>query len=138
MRSFSLACLVLLAFCRTADSGEVFVTRTLAAGTIVSMPDLSTNDEEARDLSEEMVGLEVRRAIYAGHRIVSSDLGPPTLVRRNEVVVMTYRSGALGLRAEGRAMSAGGVGEVVDVMNLSSKRTVRAVVTGRRQVEIHR
>ena len=85
-----------------------------------------------------MIGLEVRRAVYAGHPVAPADLGPPTLVRRNEIVVMTYSVGGVSLRTEGRALAAGGSGELVEVMNLASRRTVRAVVTGTRSVEVRR
>lgn len=109
----------------------VYANRTLRVGSILNPDDLSRP-------AEALIGLEVRRAVYAGHPVTSSDLGPPTLVRRNEVVTMTYRAGGIALRAEGRALGAGGAGELVEVMNLASRRTIRAVVTGIRTVEVRR
>lgn len=37
---------------------------------------------------------------------------------------LSYRLGALEIRAEGRALSRGGVGDEIRVMNLSSRTTV--------------
>ena len=110
---------------------QILAKRTLRVGSILKPGDLTK-------ASDQMVGLEVRRAIYAGHPISESDLGPPTLVRRNEIVTMTFKNRGIALRAEGRALGAGGSGEIVEVMNLESRRTIRAVVTGSRSVEVRR
>jgi flagella basal body P-ring formation protein FlgA len=66
------------------------------------------------------------------------DLGPETLVRRNAVVTMLYSAGGLAIRTEGRALDAGGEGERVRVMNLSSRQAVPAVVRARDLVEVIR
>jgi len=121
-----------------AAAADVLAQRTLRVGTIIGAGDLAGRGTGAGDAVAAMEGLEVRRAIYAGHPVSRHDLGPPTLVRRNEIVMMSYRAGALGLRTEGRALGAAGAGEIVDVMNLVSRQTVRAVVTGRRRVEVRR
>lgn len=119
-------------------AADVFAKRTLRVGTIIGPGDLQVRGADETGAVDEMVGLELRRAVYAGHRVTGAHLGTPTLVRRNEIVAMTYRSGALGIRTEGRALTRGGQGETVDVMNLSSRQTVRAVVTGPRRVEVQR
>ena len=125
-------------------AGEVVAARTLRPGTVLAEEDLRAHGEDAGApgrLSErisELVGLETRRAIYAGRPVAPADLGPPTLVRRNDVVVMLYADGGLGIRTEGRALDSGGAGEVVRVMNLSSRQPVRAVVTGVNRVEVRR
>lgn len=138
MRSLYLSFLAVAFIAGPAVASDVFAKRTLRVGTIVESSDLQVRGDDDQKLVSEMVGLELRRAVYAGHRVTKAHLGPPTLVRRNEVVAMTYRSGALGIRTEGRALTRGGHGEMVDVMNLSSRMTVRAVVTGPRQVEVQR
>ena len=119
---------------------DVVAARTLRAGTVLTEADLRLRDGAPRDEKDlaALVGLETRRAIYAGRPVVAADLGPPTLVRRNAVVVMTYNDGALGIRTEGRALEAGGAGEAVSVLNLTSRQSVRAVVTGPNRVEVRR
>lgn len=130
-RWFAIVAAVLVVGAVPVLADEIYASRTLRVGNIVTPADLS-------EPSEQMVGLEVRKSIYAGRPVSLADLGPPTLVRRNEIVTMTYRSGGIALRSEGRALGAGSAGERVDVMNLDSRRTVRAVVTGKRAVEIRR
>ena len=129
-----------------APAQEVLAARTLRVGTVLREADLKlwdsggtgSGERNARDLIAALVGLETRRAIYTGRPVVAGDLGPPTLVRRNAVVVMLYRHRGLGIRTEGRALESGGAGEVVRVINLTSRQPVLATVTGVNQVEVHR
>lgn len=126
-----LAAAVLASQVLPAAADPVRANRTMRVGEIVAAADLSGP-------AGPMVGLEVRRAIYAGHPVGMADLGPPTLVRRNEVVTMNFAAGGIDLRAEGRALGDGGAGDVIEVMNLSSRRTIRAVIVGPRTVEVRR
>jgi len=122
----------------SAFAGDVLAARTLRVGTIVGPGDLQSRISEDQTQMETMLGLEVRKAVYAGHSVTLAHLGPPTLVQRNEIVVMAYHDGGLGIRTEGRALTRGGKGEVVEIMNLTSRQTVRATVIGLRQVEVQR
>ncbi|MEM9147094.1 MAG: flagellar basal body P-ring formation chaperone FlgA [Pseudomonadota bacterium] len=114
---------------------EVLARHTLRPGEVVTADDLRAGDGLA-DAAAAMVGLEVRRAVYAGRPIAPADLGPPTLIERNAIVTMTYRAGALAIRTEGRALDAGGEGERIRVMNLTSRQWVPAVVRGHGLVEV--
>ena len=119
----------------------VVATHTLRAGTVLQERDLKLRgggDAGGRELIAVLVGLETRRAIYTGRPVLAADLGPPTLVRRNAVVVMLYSDRGLGIRTEGRALDSGGAGEVVRVINLTSRRSLLATVTGQNQVEVQR
>jgi len=122
-----------------AGAGEVLAARTLRPGAIVAPGDLRVTgapEAEAAALLEELTGLEVRVAVYAGRPVPRGALGPPTLVERNAVVVMEYVSGGLSLRAEGRALDAGAMGARIRVMNLDSRITVSGTVAGPGRVEV--
>lgn len=54
----------------------------------------------------------------------------PVLVSRNSIVLMEYSFGPLTIQTEGRALSQGRGGELVRIMNLSSKSIVAATVAG--------
>jgi flagella basal body P-ring formation protein FlgA len=73
------------------------------------------------------VGQETRRAIAAGRPIMQADLAPAARVERNQIVPLHYRTGALSIVTEGRALDRGAEGQVISVMNLAS----RSRVTGR-------
>jgi flagellar basal body P-ring formation protein FlgA len=82
------------------------------------------------------VGMQMRRQLHAGQPLRVADLGKPDLVQRDDNVTLIYESPGLYLTVRGKAMGSGTEGDVVDVLNLQSKRTVSGVVIGRGQVAI--
>lgn len=122
-----------LALAPGALGAETLVAaRTIRAGTVLAASDLAlARGETPGGLSDpaRAVGLEARVALYAGRPIRAGDLGPPALVDRNQLVRLSYARGPLRIRAEGRALDRGGVGDLVRVMNLSSRATVTGTVT---------
>ena len=65
-----------------------------------------------------------------------ADLAKPDLVQRDDNVTLIYESAGLYLTIRGKALEGGTEGDVVNVLNLQSKRTVSGVVIGRGQVAI--
>ena len=61
---------------------------------------------------------------------------PEPLVKRNALVVMEFVRGPLSIVAEGRALSAGGEGETVRVLNTSSRIAVSALVVAPNRVRV--
>ncbi|SFB05405.1 flagella basal body P-ring formation protein FlgA [Poseidonocella pacifica] len=140
MRAVAISLLLALA-AGGAVADTLYATVTLRPGTIVGPGDFEPRDvaipgmvSDARDI----VGLETRVAIYAGRPVRPGDFGPPTIIERNDVLTLNYRGGGLRISTEGRALSQGGVGDVVRVMNLSSRSTVTGIVQPDGTVEIQR
>lgn len=116
---------LLIAAPAAADS--VVATRTLRAQTVIAADDLTLVAADLPGaLSDPLgaYGLETRVAIYAGRPVRPEDLGQPTLVQRNQTVMLIYATGALAISTEGRALARGSEGEVVQVINLASRTTV--------------
>jgi flagellar basal body P-ring formation protein FlgA len=90
-------------------------------------------DAAARRLA---VGMQMRKQLRAGQALRTSDLAKPDLVQRDDNVTLIYESSGLYLTIRGKAMESGTDGDVVNVLNLQSKRTVSGVVIGRDQVAI--
>src|SRR6476660_7597752 len=90
-------------------------------------------DAAARDRA---VGMQARRQLRAGQALRVADLARPDLVQRDQNVTLIYESPGLYLTVRGKALEGGTEGDVVNVMNLQSKRTVSGVVSGRGQVSI--
>lgn len=108
-----------------ADS--LVATRTIRAQTVIAAGDVSVADEAvpgALSRPDEAIGLEARVSIYAGRPIRREDLSAPAMVERNQLVTLGYSRGGLQIRAEGRALGRGAVGETIRVMNLASRTTV--------------
>lgn len=91
------------------------------------------NDAASRDRA---VGMQVRRQMRPGQAVRIADLAKPDLVQRDQAVTLIYESAGLYLTIRGKAVEAGTEGDVVNVLNLQSKRTVSGVVVGRGQVAV--
>jgi len=90
-------------------------------------------DAAARDRA---VGMQARRQLRANQALRVADLTKPDLVLRDQNVTLIYETAGLYLTVRGKALDSGTEGDVVNVMNLQSKRTVSGTVTGRGQVSI--
>jgi flagella basal body P-ring formation protein FlgA len=118
---------LLLLLCGPATAESVVATRTIPAQSVIGPEDVTLVDAALHGALTDpslAVGQEARVAIYAGKPVRLSDLGPPTLVQRNQVVPLIYRSGGLAISTEGRALARGSAGEVIRIMNLGSRTTV--------------
>ena len=85
---------------------------------------------------DRAVGMQARKQLRAGQALKTADLAKPDLVQRDQSVTLTYESTGLYLTIRGKALEGGTEGDVVNVLNLQSKRTVSGVVTGRGQVSV--
>jgi len=85
---------------------------------------------------ERAVGMQARRQLRAGQAMRSADLAKPDLVQRDQGVTLIYEAVGVYLTVLGKALDAGTEGDVVNVLNLQSKRTVSGVVVGRNRVAI--
>lgn len=97
----------------------------LAAGDLLLKPDVDGGDVTLHDL----IGQEARVALYPGRPVHARDVGPPTVIDRNQIVPLIYQRGGLQIVTEGRSLTRAGVGEYVRVMNLSSRNTVSGRVS---------
>lgn len=82
----------------------------------------------------DVVGMEARVALYPGRAIRAEDIGAPAVIERNQAVQLIYQSAGLEILTDGRAMGRGAVGEVLRVMNLSSRSTVVGTVRPDRSI----
>ncbi|ABD87067.1 flagellar basal body P-ring formation chaperone FlgA [Rhodopseudomonas palustris] len=90
-------------------------------------------DAASRD---DAVGMQARRQLRAGQALRLVDLSKPDLVSRDQAVTLIYQSTGLYLTVRGKALESGTEGDVVNVINLQSKRTVAGTVIGRGQVAV--
>ena len=119
-------------------ASDVTAARTLRVGSVVEKTDLKLNGDHADNVASELIGKEIKRAIYVGRAITKSDVGPITVVDRNDVVQLSYQYNGLWIRTEARALEPGGLGEEITVMNLGTRISVRARITGSRRARVVR
>jgi flagella basal body P-ring formation protein FlgA len=85
---------------------------------------------------DRAVGMQARRQLRAGQALKGADVAKPDLVQRDQGVTLVYETAGIHLTVLGKALDSGTEGDVVNVMNLQSKRTVSGVVVGRGRVAI--
>jgi flagella basal body P-ring formation protein FlgA len=105
--------------------------RAIRSHTVLEAADLELADEAVQGAVgsiEAAVGQEARVALYPGRPILASQIGAPALVERNQVVRVSYMSGALKIVTEGRALDRAAAGDPVRVMNLASRQTITGTV----------
>lgn len=100
-----------------SDLSYVFVApNNVMAGTATAM--------------DSLVGMQTRRVLRAGESLRTDDVRHPILVTKGATVTMIFDAPGITVTAIGRAMSEGGVGDTVTVLNPASFRQISAVVTG--------
>lgn len=77
---------------------------------------------------DEIIGLTVKRRIRGLQVVIPSQLEQPVLVARGQQVLMIAEQDGIEARMLGEALKNGRKGELIKVRNLSSKRTVTAIV----------
>jgi flagella basal body P-ring formation protein FlgA len=85
---------------------------------------------------EQAIGMAVRVSMRAGQAVRGNELMRPLAVQRNEQVTIHYEIPGILLSVRGKAVEAGSVGDMVNVINVQSNRTVQATVTGPGRVSI--
>ena len=122
-----------------AAAANVSAARAIRAQTVISAADLTVAEAEvpgAVERIEDAAGKEARVTLYPGRPILLSQIGPPAIVERNQLVQMVYERGALAIGAEGRALDRGGAGDRVRVMNLASKQIITGAVAQDGRIDV--
>jgi flagella basal body P-ring formation protein FlgA len=119
----------LLALASPAAAETLVAARTLPAHTIIGPADLLSRDIDVPGTVDDpilLVGMETRVALYAGRPIRPGDVGFPAIVERNQIIPLVYDARGIVIATEGRSLGRAGPGDVIRVMNLTSRNTVTA------------
>jgi flagella basal body P-ring formation protein FlgA len=108
-----------------ADS--VVATRSIPPGAVISAEDVTLvamDVPDALNALKDAIGQIAPSGLNAGHLVRADQITPQLRIQRNAVVALTLRSGGLEIQTEGRALAEGGVGDVIAIMNLSSRTRI--------------
>ena len=119
-----------LTWARSIPAGEMIQPADLVWGKAALAPAGAPNDPDA------VIGMAARRPLRAGAAVTARDVSALQVVKTNEVVTLTYDNGGVSLSMQAKALSGGAVGETINVQNVTSKKTVQAVVTGPGQAAV--
>ncbi len=114
-----------------ASADAMVVNRVIRAGDRVVASDISiikADIPRAMQPVTDFDQVEAKVTLYPGRPIRQGELGPQSIIKRNQSVAIEYLSGGLTIRVEGRAMGAASVGEQTRVQNIMSKTIVSGVV----------
>lgn len=123
--------LVLLCLAAPAMAESVVALRTIPAQTVITPTDIAIDAQDIPGgLSDPalIVGMEARVALFPGRPIRAGDIGAPAMVERNQIITLHYNKNGLQISTEGRALARAAMGEVIRVMNLSSRTSVSAKI----------
>ena len=81
-------------------------------------------------------GQAARRALRAGAAVAAHDVSALQAVKATEIVTLPFDSEGVSLSLQAKALSGGAVGETISVQNVTSKKTVQAVVTAPGQAAV--
>lgn len=121
---------ILLLFSQSALAETLVATRVVRPNTLISEGDFAVAEigvSGALASGAKIVGLEARVTLYPGRPIMPEHVGPAAIVERNQPIKLIFRQGSLTMSTDARALSRGGVGDVIRAMNLAS----RTMVSGR-------
>lgn len=127
----------------TVTAETVELLRPLARGEVIKLSDVTARrvprvqvTPETITRIDKAVGLAARTSITPGQSLRASDLMKPELVQRGESVTIVYEMPGLVLAVRGKASDGGAEGDMIDVVNLQSKRAVRATIIDRGRVSV--
>jgi flagellar basal body P-ring formation protein FlgA len=113
------------------------LARAVLKGDVVSAADVLLERRRRSELGADVMtdmakiaGTAARRGLGKGSLIREADVQRPELIEKNAGIMMTFEQPGLQLSMRGKALQAGSMGDTIQVMNVNSKRTVEAVVTG--------
>ena len=119
-------------FAFPVQADTLVAARTIPAQTLIGPDDLLLQAVDVPGGTDDpllLIGMEARTSLYAGRPVRPADVGAPALVDRNQIVPLIYDVGGLRIATEGRALGRAGAGEILRVMNLSSRATVSARIS---------
>jgi flagellar basal body P-ring formation protein FlgA len=118
------------------------LTRNVERNEVLKASDIVTERRPKAEVGadaavrDRALGMQMHKQMRSGQAVRTTDLAKPDLVQRDQNVTLIYETAGLYLTVGGKALEGGTQGDVVNVLNLQSKRTVSAVVVGRNQVAI--
>jgi len=119
---------------KTPVRRDEMITRNM-----VKMIDIRENElsDDMAMKANELIGMTPRKILRAGTPISITGLKKPTIVNRGDLITMQLKNGPIQITAIAKAMESGTKGDIIRLMNMDSKRTLEARVTGIREATVY-
>lgn len=126
-----------------ATTEAVALTHPLARGDVITMGAITLQRVPRSEVSadtitdpDQVIGLAARVPLANGALLSANKLMKPRLVQRSDTVTLIYQVPGVMLSVRGKALDSGSEGDLVDVVNIQSNRTVRGTIVGPGQVRV--
>ncbi len=123
----------LMFLAQPAFADSVVTTRAIAAGAVISAEDVTLVAMEIPQSVtrlEDALGKTMRTDIAPGRALLTGQLDYAMRIERNTVVPLVLQKGGLKIRTDGRTLSAGSVGDTIEIMNISSRARIAGIIQG--------
>ena len=115
-----------LTYARNINAGDIVKPEDLTWGEIAAF---SAPSDGPRD-PDEIIGKAAKKPLREGAAVAARDVTMPQVIKRDDIVQVSFRSGGVTLTLQGKAMEAATLGEPFSVMNSASKKVIDAVAVG--------
>lgn len=86
--------------------------------------------------ASELIGKSPRRGIRPGKSIRRNNLGEPQLMKKGQIIAISFKAGKLTLNVTGKALEAGGKGDLIRVENINSRKILQAEIISSEQARV--
>jgi flagella basal body P-ring formation protein FlgA len=122
---------------RGAQAEVLTYARSLAAGEVVQPSDVvwakvqaHLAPADAPQDAEIVIGQAAKRPLRSGAAVALRDLAAAQVIKKDQIVSVSWRMGGVNLVLQGKALQNAAVGEAFSVLNPQSKKTIEAVAAG--------
>lgn len=127
------------------ETAEIVVpTRAITRGETIASADVALERRPRDGLSNDSlsdlqgaIGKVARQPILPGQALRTADLQRQEVVGRGDIVSMVFEAPGLVVSMRGKAGEAGGVGDVISVVNMQSKKTIQATIVAPGKVSVN-
>lgn len=118
--------------------------RFIRSGEVISSNDLTFAKHDKNALPDgfyktpaSLVGMAARHSIYAGSVLNKTNTTSLPVIKKNQMITLAVRTGAIEVHMQGIAKSDGYLNETIKVLNPSSKKIIDAIVKSSDKAEIN-
>ena len=101
----------------------------------VTVKDMNLADDVVVD-EADIIGYVTRHTIRPGQIFRNHNVERPTVIERGTLITIVWDVPMMSLSAKGQATEAGGMGDIIRVVNTGSKTAIFAEVIGPQKVRV--
>ncbi len=110
-------------------------------GRIIRPSDIETITIKEKNFSKgiivdanKLIGMTAKRILIAGRPIKEMEIIAPQMIERGAIITLSLNNGMMNISTKVKALENGAKGDVIRVVNLSSNKSLQAIVTGNNKV----